>query len=96
MQRDIRIELELGDSLYPGDEVLLLAVDVEVEDAAVRRKRHRLELVQEPLGKFWNHPAKRHFSKFKNLTILRPKSGGGGGGHNKKGGDALPPPGARV
>ena len=49
LKRDIRIKLELGNSLYPGHEVLLLVVHVEVEDAAVGRKRHRLELVQEPL-----------------------------------------------
>ena len=74
LQRDIGIQFEFGDSLYPGNKVLLLVVHVKVEDAAVGRKCHRLELVQEPLGKFWNHPAKRHFSKFKNLTILRPKN----------------------
>ena len=52
LQRDIGIQFEFGDSLYPGNKVLLLVVDVEVEDAAVWRERHRLELVDEPFRKF--------------------------------------------
>ena len=49
LQWNIRIQFKLWNSLNPGNEVLLLIVDVKVEDVSVGRKSHRFELVQEPL-----------------------------------------------